>query len=256
MKIHHFRNATLIIESGDRFILVDPMLCGVGKMTSFSWFRFKSKKNPLVPLPDESRAMLDKVSHCLITHKHPDHLDRKSEIFLKKANIPVTCSEKDKARFGKKGLRIEQTLTYWKEQDFLGGKITGIPARHGYGFIAIPMGPVMGYYIELPDEPTLYISGDTIYTEDVHKVLTVLKPDIAVVACGTAQLDIGRPLLMRMDDIVRFVRNATGKVMANHLEALNHCPTTRSGLGERILKEGLAEKAWIPEDGESRTFTS
>jgi len=32
MNIHHLRNATFVIESGDAFILVDPMLSGVGKL--------------------------------------------------------------------------------------------------------------------------------------------------------------------------------------------------------------------------------
>ena len=84
--------------------------------------------------------------------------------------------------------------------------------------------------------------------------MTQLKPEISVVACGTAQLDIFQPLLMRMDDILKFVKNAPNQVIANHLEAVNHCPTTRKQLVEEVLKRGLSDKVFIPNDGEIRVY--
>jgi len=250
MKIHHFRNATLVIETKEKVILVDPMLGAKGTQPPFTLFRFKARKNPIVSLPDSCLPILEKVTHCLITHKHPDHIDKDAEKYLKEKNIPVICSEKDAKHFRKKELNVIQTLEYWKKENFLEGSITGIPARHGYGFIASPMGNVMGFYIELPNAPSIYLSADTIYTEAVDKVLKEYKPAISIVASGTAQLDFGQPLLMRVDDIVKFVRNAPNKVLANHLEAVNHCPTTRKGLKTRLQKEGLEEKVFIPNDGE------
>jgi len=251
MKLHHLRNATFIIETEDQVILVDPMLGEKGTQAAFAFIRFKARKNPLVNLPDNASTILDSVTHCVITHKHPDHIDEEGERFLKENNIPVTCSSKDEIHFKKKGMNISQTLEYWKKANFLGGKITGIPARHGYGFIAGPMGNVMGLFIELVDQPSIYISADTIYTKDVEKVLIELKPQVAVVASGSAQLDIGKPLLMTVGDIVKFVKNAPGKVYANHLEALNHCPATRTDLKTRIENEGLSNKVFIPIDGET-----
>jgi L-ascorbate metabolism protein UlaG (beta-lactamase superfamily) len=113
------------------------------------------------------------------------------------------------------------------------------------------MGNVMGFYIELPNEKSIYLSADTIYTDDVHRVLTQLKPEVAVVACGTAQLDVFQPLLMRMDDILKFVQNALNKVIANHLETVNHCPRNRNQLKVEVSKIGLSDKVFIPNDGES-----
>ncbi len=250
MKIHHIRNATFIIESIDKFILIDPMLGEKGSGIPFTFIRFKARKNPIVALPNNSRELLDKVTDCIITHQHPDHIDKDGEQFLKKKNIPVFCSVKDEKSFRKKGLNVIQTVKYWEQSDFLGGSIMGIPARHGYGFIAALMGNVMGFYIEIPNTPSIYISADTIYTEAVEKVLREMKPDFSVLASGSAQLDIGQPLLMRVDDIIKFANKAQGKVMANHLEALNHCPTTREGLKARLQKEGLEGKVFVPKDGE------
>ncbi|MEM7552219.1 MAG: MBL fold metallo-hydrolase [Bacteroidota bacterium] len=254
MKIQHIRNATMIVESGDRKILVDPMMSKKGVYPTFTLLRFRPRKNPVVDLPDNAKESFRGITDCLVTHKHPDHIDKVAEAFLIENNIPVVCSELDEELFKKKGLLVSQTIKYWQKSEYLGGSITGIPARHGYGFIAKPMGNVTGFYIELPNEPSLYLSSDTIYTPEVKKALDELKPDITVVASGTAQLDIGQPLLMRIDDIVKFIRNSPGKAIANHLEAVNHCPTSRQQLKEILSKEGLLNKTWIPDDGDALEF--
>lgn len=254
MKLHHIRNATLVIEAGDQFILVDPMLGKRGAFQPFAFFRFKARRNPTVPLPDNSDEILEKITHCLITHQHEDHIDKTAENFLKSRNVPVYCSIKDESVFKKKGLNVVATLDYWRKDSFLDGTIMGVPARHGYGFVARPMGNVMGFFIELSGHPSIYISSDTIYTDEVKKVLEEYKPAISVVACGSAQLDIFSPLLMKMDDILQFVEDCSGKVIANHLEALNHCPTTRDELREKLKERNLIDKVKIPEDGETMMF--
>ncbi len=255
MKIHHIRNATMVIETGNLVLLIDPMLGAKGTAAPpFAFIRYKPKRNPIVDLPENCQPILDKVTHCLITHKHPDHIDKAAEDFLTEKNIPVICSVLDETYFKEKGLNVVQTVEYWKRDNFLNGKIEGIPARHGYGYVAKPMGNVMGFYLEFPEEQSIYLSSDTIYTEDVEKVLTDYKPDISVVASGTARLDFFEPLLMRVDDILKFTKTAPGKVIANHLEAVNHCPTKRSELKSHFAQEGLSEKTFIPEDGEFIAF--
>ncbi|MEM9363440.1 MAG: MBL fold metallo-hydrolase [Bacteroidota bacterium] len=254
MKIHHIRNATLLIETKDKMILVDPMLGKKGEVgPPFTFFRFKPRRNPTVDLPLGAMERIEKTTHCLITHLHPDHFDKTAEEFLRSKNIPVICSIRDEKVLQKKGLNISQVLDYWDRVDFLGGKIEGTPAQHGYGFIAKPAGNVMGFYIELPDEPSIYISSDTIYTTDVEKVLKEYQPAINILATGSAQFDVFKPLLMTMEDILRFVKDAPGKVVANHMESVNHCPTTREQLKKEVENIGLSNKVWVPEDGEVMT---
>lgn len=101
--------------------------------------------------------------------------------------------------------------------------------------------------------PTLHWSGDSGYTPvtpDVAQALAELKPDVAVVAAGSARMDVGSPILMPMAEILDFAARAPGRVVANHLEALNHCPTTRSLLRRELETRGLLEKTLIPADGE------
>ena len=43
LQIHHFRNATMVIETEKDVILVDPMLGKKGTLPTFTFFRFKAQ---------------------------------------------------------------------------------------------------------------------------------------------------------------------------------------------------------------------
>ena len=73
LKIHHIRNATMVLETEKDVILIDPILGDQGIMPSFTLFRHKARRNPTVPIPENSKQILEKVTHCLITHLHPGH---------------------------------------------------------------------------------------------------------------------------------------------------------------------------------------
>ncbi len=259
MKIHHLRSATFVIESNEHFILIDPMLGKKGSLPPFSVFRFKSQKNPTVELPSNSDDLLEKITHTLITHsqtfgikplQHGDHIDTAGEEFLSSRNIPVATPARDKAYLEKYGITVPFGIEDWQTIDFLGGKLTAVPAQHGHGWIHKVMANGVGFFLELPNEPSIYISGDTVLTDHVKRALSELKPDITVVAAGQAQMDVGQPLLMPTDEVMDFIRLSPGKVIANHMEALNHCPVDRNTLRESLKQQGLSDKVLIPEDGE------
>jgi L-ascorbate metabolism protein UlaG (beta-lactamase superfamily) len=260
MKIHHLRNATFVIESEENYILIDPMLGAKGSLPPFARIRFKSQRNPLVDLPPNVDSLLNNVTHCLITHsqklgfkalQHTDHLDLPGEEFLRTKNVPIVTLARDAKVLKKYGLTIQTMLEYWQPKPLLGGEIIAVPARHGHGWMHHLMANGAGFVLRLPNEPSIYISGDTVYTADVERALRELKPEIAVMAAGTATLDIGKPILMPMDELVRFVRTAPRVVIANHLEALNHCPTTREQLIRKLEVNGLLSNVHIPADGET-----
>lgn len=257
MKIRIIRNATLTIEYGDYVILVDPMLAGQGAMPAFSWFRHKAMPNPTVPLPKNAEAALKQTTHALITHcqrGHADHLDRAGKRFLRDRALPTFCRQEDKAYLEKRGLSTHP-LRLGERQTFPGGYITPIPARHGHGWVASLMGRGVGYFLEPEGHPSVYIAGDTVMTDDVRRVLTHSAPDIAVVAAGNASVDIGQPILMSLEEVMEFAALAPGTVIANHLEALNHCPVTRIQVSTAAKKSGLHRKILIPNDGDLLDFS-
>ena len=260
MKIHHLRNATGVIETGDHHILIDPMLGARGELPAFARWRHKPRRNPTVDLPANAAAVLEKVTHCLITHsqtfglkalQHTDHLDPAGERFLRRRGTPVVCRRRDAAYLEKYGLNVVTALDCGRPQPFLQGEIQAIPARHGHDWIHRLMANGVGFFIRLPGEPSIYISGDTVYTQAVARTLKDLRPDLAMVAAGSASLDVGGPILMPLAEILAFVKAAPGRVIANHLEALNHCPTRRAALKQALDDHGLRSKVFVPDDGET-----
>lgn len=263
MKIHHLRNATFIIESESNFILIDPMLSDKGELPSFARFRHRPAKNPTVELPANAQKLLAKVSYCLITHsqtfgikalQHTDHLDASGEAFLRDKDIPVACRQQDAPYLRKYGIRVIKELQYWKPAAFDAGIVTAVPAQHGHGWIHRLMANGAGFFLQLAGEPSIYISGDTVYTPEVERALKEFQPDIAVMAAGNASLDVGGPILMPLQELITFARTAPKKVIANHLEALNHCPMTRSLLQQKLNENKLMAKTSIPNDGETLVF--
>jgi len=258
MKIHFIRNATLIIETDKHHILLDPMLGPVATLPPLAFLRHKARRNPIAAMPPNTAEKLAMVTTAVITHcrlGHYDHLDKTGWKFLAKRQITTYCNQADVPYLQKRKIAT-RPLQANQPHSFLDGRITPFPTQHGYGLIGKMMGPGFGYLIELPGEPTLYLSGDTVLTATVHHVLTEYKPDIAVLAAGSASLDIGKPILMPMSELVEFVRLAPGQVIATHMEALNHCPTTRTELQTAVAEAGLSAKLNIPADGETLEFST
>jgi hypothetical protein len=54
--------------------------------------------------------------------------------------------------------------------------------------------------------------------------------------------------------VITFTGLATGHVVANHLEAISHCPVTRSALQAAALRAGLSQRLHIPADGQTLAF--
>jgi L-ascorbate metabolism protein UlaG (beta-lactamase superfamily) len=257
MRLHFIRNATMVIEIGAERVVLDPMLGPKGSLPPFALFRHRARKNPTVELPPHIESVLNSATAGLITHCHygfnSDHLDRAGTKLLTEKRIPVYCNRLDEKRLRKRGLATIP-LDEGKAHDFAGGKITPFAAEHGYAVMSKLMGPGVGYFIQVPKEPSLYISGDTVLTPVVKQVLAECKPDISVLAAGSAQMDFGKPILMPMSEMLEFIRQSPGLVIANHLEALNHCPVTREDFRKAVAQAGFAAKTRVPEDGEVMGF--
>lgn len=252
MKIHQLRNATMIVSIGDQRLLVDPMLGDAGCMAGFKLLAPSQRRpNPTVSLPDGAQAGLDNVTGVLVTHEHPDHLDPAAVEWIKSKGLPVYASSIDVPNLrSAKGLDAREATAA-----ALGMPVEVIPALHGHGPIAWAMGPSHGYYLASPNEPSIYITGDAVLTDDVRDALTRLKPDIVVAPAGSANFGQGPDILFSVDELVELAKLAPGKLVLNHIEALDHCPNTRMGIRERMEKEGVpSDKVVLPADGETLTF--
>ncbi|MCY1692306.1 hypothetical protein OVA29_18580 [Exiguobacterium sp. SL14] len=59
-----------------------------------------------------------------------------------------------------------------------------------------------GLVLTHPDEPTLYIAGDTIWCDEVAHAIEQHTPDIIVVNSGAAQFLTGEPITMSRRDLL------------------------------------------------------
>ena len=256
MKIHHIRNACMIIHLNGQRILIDPCLAQKGSLPPYTLFRRKPRFNPLVDLPENAWPAIAQITAGLITHcryGHFDHLDELGASLLAQKQVPVYCNALDESFLRRDNMNT-RPLHLNQKNTFLSGNIFPVPTQHGHGLAGTLMRPGAGYFIDLPGEKTIYISGDTVMTPTVLHVLEHFRPDISILNAGTAILDFGKPILMPIHEQLDFIKAASGKVVAVHLDAFNHCLTSREILKEAAMKEGLSDKLVIPADGEFMEF--
>jgi len=256
MNITQLRNATVIVNYKNATLLVDPMLSAQGALPSLKWMTGRRRRNPIVELPELAPALLATATHALITHcqkGHFDHLDRAGKRWLRERQLPVLCMPGDARYLSERGLRVEP-LNEHGPTAFAGGSITPIPCLHGEGWIGRFMAHGHGYFIEQPGEPSLYIAGDTVLTDDVIRCVTQRRPAVSIIPAGGAAMDLGSELIMDAAQALDLASRGDGIFIANHLEALDHCPTRRADLVAQARQKGLDRRVLVPGDGQTLTF--
>jgi len=91
--------------------------------------------------------------------------------------------------------------------------------------------------------------------EPLRDCLSTLRPDVAVLPAGGARFDLGAEILLTPEELIEAAALCPQtQIVANHLEALDHCPGTRARVRELAQECGLGARVWVPEDGECRIF--
>jgi L-ascorbate metabolism protein UlaG (beta-lactamase superfamily) len=254
MNIRLLRHATLIVNIKNTTILVDPMLSHAEAMDPVA-NAANQRRIPLVDLPlsdAELQGILDRIDVVLVTHHHRDHWDARAVELLPK-DIPILCHPDSESAILQAGFSSVMPISGTHELD--GIHLYRIGGHHGMAEIEQKMGTVSGFVLKADGEPTLYIAGDTIWCSEVQEALRTYRPDAVVVNAGAAQFLTGGPITMTDDNVCRVSRELpSAKVIAVHMEAVNHCLLTRTALAARVAREGLSARVQIPADGESITL--
>jgi L-ascorbate metabolism protein UlaG (beta-lactamase superfamily) len=241
------RNATLVIDYAGKKLLVDPMLM---PKDSFDPLAGKAR-NPMVDLPASLEEIVKDVDLVLVTHTHPDHFDTVASQTLDKS-IKLIHQPADKEYFQKEGFTNAETVqdsTVWN-----GITINRTGGEHGSGEILKQMGTVSGFVLQAKGQPTVYIVGDSIWIEEVEQAIGKFRPDYIITNSGGAAFPgfEASPILMDEEQTVSLIKESgEAKVIAVHMDALDHCRTTRASLRQKANGLNIGEdKLLIPQDGE------
>jgi L-ascorbate metabolism protein UlaG (beta-lactamase superfamily) len=245
MKLQLIRHATLGLHYAGVHFLIDPMLSEVGVNPPIA-NSTNERRNPLVPLPSSADTWLQPDA-VLVTHLHRDHWDEAAAAALPKST-PIFCQPGDEEIIESSGFTSVTTID--PSLVFKGVTIIRTSGQHGTGDIGQKMGRVSGFVLQADGHPTLYITGDTVWCSDVLRALDSHKPDVTVINAGGAQFAVGDPITMDADDVTSLCRHAPyTKVVAVHMDTINHCLVTRADLYSRLAADGLLDQVAIPEDG-------
>jgi L-ascorbate metabolism protein UlaG (beta-lactamase superfamily) len=116
------------------------------------------------------------------------------------------------------------------------------------------MGKTSGFVLKAKNQPNVYIVGDGLWTEEINKNIRKYKLDYIVINSGGAFIPgfEKTPILMDEVQTMELIREiGKAKVIAVHMDALDHCRTTRAKLIKKAGEMKIAKTTLIiPEDGE------
>ncbi|AZE84903.1 Beta-lactamase-like [Pseudomonas orientalis] len=258
--LHQVRNATVKITYGGTTFLIDPMLAKKGTYPGFENTYRSELRNPLVELTESPAEVISGVDAVIVTHTHLDHWDDAAQQALPK-DIPLFAQhEEDAQLIRSQGFKNVRVLT--DEAQFGGVKITRTGGQHGtdemYAVPALakPLGEAMGVVFQAPGYKTLYLAGDTVWRTEVDQAIETFHPDVIVLNAGKAMMaGYKGSIIMGEEDVLRAAQTAkNAKIVAVHMDAINHMSLTREALRSYVKKHGIEGRVDIPEDGASLAF--
>ncbi|MCM3162282.1 MBL fold metallo-hydrolase [Metabacillus litoralis] len=252
MKINTIRNATIIVEYAGKKFLIDPMLAEKGAYPPFPNSPRQDQHNPLVSLPTSIEDMIN-VDAVIVTHLHYDHWDEAAKEALPKDMKIFAQNEEDAKEIQSAGFQNVEVLQ--ENTVFEDIKLIKTKGEHGRGEILKFTGFVCGVVFKHQTEKTLYVAGDTVWYEAVQEVINTHKPVIIVVNAGDNQFFEGGSLVMGKDDVFEVYKAApTSKIIAVHMEAVNHWGLSREELKQFSKEKDMTSNVLVPDDGESYLF--
>lgn len=264
LAVQLIRNQTLKIKSGDTTLLIDPMLAEPGAYPGFPDTYRSELRNPLTPLPIPVAEILDGVDAVILTHTHLDHWDNAAQEALPK-NLPIYVQdENDASLVRSQGFNNVHILG---QTDKIGNlEIARTACQHGTlkmfedPVVGKSLGDVMGMVFKTPDCKKLYLAADTIWFKGVDDAISTYQPEIIILNTGGAATTLDKfkdspEIIMDKKDVLRAVKAAPdSKIIAVHMDAINHMTNDRKDVSEYAYRHGIRDKVLIPFDGETMIF--
>ncbi|MBU1109217.1 MAG: MBL fold metallo-hydrolase [Candidatus Riflebacteria bacterium] len=242
--IQLIRNATMKITYAGTTFLTDPMFSAKGAFRPFAGIA----SNPTVDLSVSVNDIMPGVESIIVSHMHPDHFDETASKEISK-EIPIFCSPVDESQIVKEGFL--NVVPIENSQILHGITITRVGGKHGKGKILEYMGEVSGFVFQAAGKPTVYWVGDSIWCEEVEAAIKLYKPDVIITHSGGATIPGHEPIVMDAEQTLVTATSApNAKIVAIHMEALDHCMVKRTMLRQLADEAKIpSSRMFIPEDG-------
>lgn len=222
MTVTYVGGPTAILEYAGLRILLDPTFDPPRTYESDGEPLTKTTA-PGVPLEDVGPIDLILLSH----HEHEDNLDFAGLELVR--NTLTLSTAKAGVDLGKPVIGLD----CWEEHRVGTVTVTATPALHGPPGAEALVGPVIGFLLEAPDEPTVYVSGDNASLPLVQQIADRFPViDIAVLFAGAARVpSIDAALTLTSEDAARAAEILGSPVVVGlHTEDWGHFSETRAQL--------------------------
>jgi L-ascorbate metabolism protein UlaG (beta-lactamase superfamily) len=199
--------------------------------------------------PDE----VGEVDAVLLSHDHhPDNLDDAGREFLARASrVLTTGAGAERVGGNAEGLEPWQQVPLGDSLT-----VTAVPAQHGPDGSDEVMGPVLGFVLEGPGVPTVYVSGDNASLDVVHTIVDRLGTiDAAVLFAGAARIAArfdGAPLTLTSAAAAEATRILEARVVVPvHFEGWAHFSEGADTLRDAFASAGLSDRLKLAEPGQT-----
>lgn len=236
---------TALLELGGLRLLTDPTFDPAGGDYPTATYVLHKTMGPAL-----EREALGKLDAVLLSHDHHfDNLDTAGRGLLAGA-ARVLTTEAGAARLGGKAVG----LAPWQSVEIPapGGplRVTATPARHGP--VGGDRGPVIGFVLTQGDTPShaVYLSGDTVWYEDLVEVERRFPVRVAVLFMGAARVAAAGPSHLTFTaregvEAARCFDRAT--IVPLHFEGWGHFSESRGDVQKAFDEAGLGERLfWLP----------
>jgi L-ascorbate metabolism protein UlaG (beta-lactamase superfamily) len=215
---------TAVLEYGGLRFLIDPTFDEPQTYEDPGSTPLVKTRGPALQPAEIGQIDVVLASH----HEHPDNLDASGADFAMAAPLVLSTPQA-----GDDLGSPFVGLADWGHHSVGLVDITAMPALHGPPGSEEWMGPVIGYLLQAPGQPSVYISGDNASLDKVRDIADRHAPvGIAILFAGAARVAaIDAPLTLTSRDAAEAAKILqAGQVVGLHTEDWEHFSETRADL--------------------------
>jgi len=225
---------TALLEYAGLRIITDPTFDGPQVYEDPDETTLVKTAGPAIARKDLGAVDLVLLSH----HGHKDNLDWEGLELIAQGIPTLSTRQAADDLFGGSVIGLDN----WESYDFGVVTITAMPALHGPPGSEPMVGPVIGFMLESPGEPSIYMSGDNASLPLVQQIADRFAPvDIALLFAGAARVDeIDADLTLNSTDAATAAKTLGARLVVGlHTEDWTHFSHTRTQLEEAFEGTGV-----------------